>query len=119
VDKGWKSFITSVREMVKRQMNSEDASSFFSDLLAPKNGRALSAKAHHEHEALMGLFRSAPGQELNSARETLWGAVNAISYYVDHVGRRNTADRLDNAWFGSGSALKDKAWAKATLLLQQ
>jgi hypothetical protein len=86
-------------------------------LLLQKNGKALSRKAQREYEAIIALFRSAPGQELSSAKETLWGAVNAVTYFADHVRSGTAGDRLDSAWFGAGYALKEKAWAKAIALL--
>jgi|SRR6516162_1843738 hypothetical protein len=60
-------------------------SSFFKELRLQKNDKALSNKAQREHEAIVALFRSAPGQDLSSAKETLCGAVNAITSYADHV----------------------------------
>jgi len=58
-----------------------------------------------------------PGQEMKSAKGTLWGAVNAVTYYTDHVRPGTGVDRLDSAWFGTGYALKEKAWAKASELV--
>ena len=63
------------------------------------------------------LFGSAPGQDLTSASETLWGAVNAVTYYADHVRSGAAGERLDSAWFGAGYTLKEKAWAKANALV--
>ena len=67
------------------------------------------AKAQREKAVLMSLSRSAPGQQLLTAKETLWGMLNAVTYYVDHVRAGTAADRLDSAWFGSGNILKEKA----------
>ena len=69
--------------------------------------------------SIMSLYELAPGQDLDTAKGTLWGAVNAVSYYVDHVRSVGTGERLDSAWFGPGGALKDKAWAAACELLNQ
>jgi phage/plasmid-like protein (TIGR03299 family) len=117
MDKAWSGFIANVRRMAGYQMEPDTASSFFEDLLLQKNGKALSRKAQREYEAIIALFRSAPGQELSSAKETLWGAVNAVTYFADHVRSGTAGDRLDSAWFGAGYALKEKAWAKAIALL--
>jgi phage/plasmid-like protein (TIGR03299 family) len=117
MDKAWSGFITKIRRMASYQMKPGAASSFFKDLLLQKNGTALSNKARREHEAIIALFGSAPGQELGSAKETLWGAVNAVTYYADHVRSGAAVDRLDSAWFGAGYALKEKAWAKASALV--
>jgi phage/plasmid-like protein (TIGR03299 family) len=59
------------------------------------------------------LFES-PGAHMASARGTLWGVLNAVTYDIDHnKPARSQENRLDSAWFGAGNALKQKAWAKA------
>jgi hypothetical protein len=42
-------------------------------------------KAQHERETIIALFGSAPGQDLSSAKGTLWRAVNAVTYFAAHV----------------------------------
>jgi hypothetical protein len=106
-----------VRKMTSYQMEPEAASTFFVDLLFESNGRARSSKGQREHEAIAALFGSAPGQDLTSAKGTLWGAVNAVSYYADHVRSGALGDRLDSAWFGVGNTLKQRAWTKANALV--
>jgi hypothetical protein len=81
-----------------------------------KQVKALTNKAQREHQAIMALFDSAPGQDLDSAKETLWGVENAVTYYADHV-RKGAGERLDSSWFGAGCALKERAWGKANALL--
>ncbi|MBZ5599588.1 MAG: DUF932 domain-containing protein [Acidobacteriia bacterium] len=116
-DKAWSEFVATVRKMASYAMKVDAASSFFQDLLLQKKGKPLSNKAQREHEAIVALFESAPGQELSSAKETLWGAVNAVTYYVDHVRSGTAGDRLDSAWFGTAYALKEKAWTSADALV--
>jgi hypothetical protein len=98
-------------------MRAEDASKFFKKLLLQRGKNTLSVKAEREHQTIESLFKSAPGQDLATAQNTLWGAVNAVTYYVDHARSGSTAERLDDSWFGAGSALKDKAWASAISLI--
>jgi phage/plasmid-like protein (TIGR03299 family) len=116
MDPAWKAFLEKVRGMAAHPMKAEAASSFFRSLLAQKD-KPLTRKAEREHQTITALFRSAPGQDLATANETLWGAVNAVTYYADHVRSGATGDRLDSAWFGSGFTLKEEAWTKATALL--
>jgi len=53
---------------------------------------------------------TSPGSGLASARGTLWGAVNGVTYYVDHQARsRSDQNRLFSAWFGNGSERKTAA----------
>jgi phage/plasmid-like protein (TIGR03299 family) len=84
---------------------------FMGKLLGPENvllpeTAELSRIAAEIQEATM----TSPGSNLESARGTLWGAVNGISYYTDHVARaRSDSNRLFSAWFGDGSQMKAKA----------
>lgn len=61
-------------------------------------------------------FTSSPGAKMASANGTLWGAVNAVTYYVDHLGnfratKNITANdnKLQTIWWGRGNQLKTKA----------
>ena len=102
IEKAWSEFITKVRMMADHPMDGVKASSFFRELLLPKNGKDLTSKAEREYQSILSLFSSAPGQDLSSANQTLWGAVNAVTYYTDHVRSGAAGERLDSAWFGPG-----------------
>lgn len=52
---------------------------------------------------------SSPGSQLSTADGTLWGLVNGVTYYVDHVRGRTQDSRLSHAWFGSGATMKEDA----------
>jgi phage/plasmid-like protein (TIGR03299 family) len=117
IDKAWTTFSDKVQKLAERPIEETAASSFFKKLLLQKEDKGLSPKAQRELASIMSLYQSAPGQDLDTAKGTLWGTVNAVSYYVDHVRSVGAGDRLDSAWFGAGSALKDKAWAAACELL--
>ena len=50
------------------------------------------------------------GAELEAAKGTTWGLLNAITEYVDHERRaRSNEYRMDTAWFGQGAVLKQRA----------
>jgi phage/plasmid-like protein (TIGR03299 family) len=115
MDPAWKAFMDKVRKMAAHRMEAEAASSFFRSLLAQKD-KPLTRSAEREHLTINALFQSAPGQEIATAKETLWGAVNAVTYYADHV-RSGAEERLDGAWFGAGCALKEKAWTEASAMV--
>lgn len=117
IDEAWISFMTKVEKMTAQSMNTEEASSFFGEILGQKDDKPLSLKLKNEHKTILDLFSSAPGQDLETTHETLWGAVNAVTYYVDHVRGKTAGERLDSAWFGAGCGLKEKAWEEACLLL--
>ncbi len=115
INPAWAGFIEQVRRMAQRQLKAAAASQFFEDVLRQSESKPLSPKSQREQKTIMALFESAQGQELSTAKGTVWGAVNAVTYYADKV--RPGADRLDSSWFGAGAALKEKAWAKASELV--
>lgn len=61
--------------------------------------------------ALVPSFKDGPGAMLESANETLWGAVNAVTHHVDHAKRaRSPENRFDASQWGIGDAIKRNAW---------
>lgn len=72
-----------------------------------KNLKAVTQK-------LMRLYRSGPGAELVGTRGTAWGAVNAVTNYVDFTTRaRSDENRFSSGQFGIGAKLKANAFAEA------
>lgn len=119
MDASWESFKQKLNPMVGMKLNSDAAREFFTSLLiTPKEKEEgkFSDRKEREVVQLMSLYASAPGQSIATANGTLWGAVNAVTYFVDHV-RSGATERMDSAWFGTGSALKEKAWLEAIRLL--
>lgn len=60
-------------------------------------------------KALLEAIVNSPGHDLASAENTLWGAVNGVTYHVDHERGRTQDTRLNGAWFGAGDTLKRQA----------
>lgn len=55
-------------------------------------------------------FLNGPGAELRSARNTAWGLLNAVTFDIDHVRKSRTPEgRFEQAMFGTGETLKNKA----------
>ena len=53
-------------------------------------------------------FKNGKGSE-----DTIWGLFNGVTWTVDHTRGRSNDTRLDSSLFGTGAALKQKAWTKA------
>ena len=66
---------------------------------------------------LIRIHEHAPGQDLSSARNTAWGALNAVTYLVDHERGRTESSRLHSALFDSGRQIKAGAWTQALALV--
>ena len=121
IDEAWSNFLMQVNPMAKRSLTDSSAQKFFESLfVAPDEAgtKPISGAKGREVYQLMCLYRSARGQDLATAKGTLWGAVNAVSYYTDHVRSSKSTERIDSAWFGSGAALKALAWRRAEELME-
>ena len=62
---------------------------------------------------VMEALEKAPGADLKSARGTWWGAVNAVTYAIDHTLGANRDSRMSSAWFGERSTYKRRALSLA------
>lgn len=113
IDKAWEDYLSQVRRMAGHKIDTEGASAFYERLLKTRDDKPLSLAGERERNTLLSLFTTAPGQNIATASGTLWGAVNAVTYYVDHQRRSPSSDRISSAWFGNGDLLKDKAWQLA------
>ena len=74
-------------------------------LLDPKT-----AELSRTAQAIQDATISSPGSAMVSARGTLWGAVNGVTWFADHAARsRSESNRLFSAWFGTNESLKVSA----------
>ena len=63
---------------------------------------------------VLGLFEEGKGTAIPGVRGTLWGAVNAVSEYVQYERGTDEARRLSETWFGAGAQLNRRALDVAT-----
>ena len=114
----WQQFITGIRSLADRPVHPFEARRYLVEVLGDP---ALSFHQQPNLKVLnhvFGLYAgNGMGSTLASANDTAWGLVNAVTQYVDHERRARSSDnRLDSAWFGVGSAIKQKALDEAILL---
>ena len=101
------------------RLSIRQAKDFFDQLVpeAPDDaGIKTRNRAERTRSELVDSFRRGPGADL--AGRTLWGAVNAVVDWTDHRSfkRRPSAtpeSRLNHILYGSGRALKQKAFSLA------
>jgi len=116
-------FMDQARSFAGRMIKKEALGAYFETLVPnPKDGDPSRAIA--TREAFMRLFESGKGNDLPTVRGTLWAALNGVIEYVDHErttrvrpGQDEASGRFKSAQFGSGAALKERAWRGALALL--
>jgi phage/plasmid-like protein (TIGR03299 family) len=54
-----------------------------------------------------------PGASLPGVSGTMWGAFNAVTDWLDHTRGRNAERRLESTWFGTGRAIRERAFRYA------
>jgi phage/plasmid-like protein (TIGR03299 family) len=84
----------------------------------PEDGNP--SHAQNVRDELFRLFEGGKGQDIPEIRSITWAAFNAVTEYVDHFRPTRArsefdraANRLESAWFGSGSRLKQEAFRLA------
>lgn len=120
LDEGWKQFVVEAEKLSQQSIQDAAARRYFFHVLYPEEVQKRSTfskrAAQRQSDRLFDVYKSAPGQDLKSAAGTLWGAVNAVSFWVDHMAwAREDDNRLDRAWFGRGARLKARAVSQALL----
>ena len=57
------------------------------------------------------------GTEIKGVKESLWGTFNAVLEFIDHY-EKNSGNNIASNLFGTGAALKRKAYDQALVYLQ-
>ncbi|MFM5363759.1 DUF932 domain-containing protein [Aeromonas veronii] len=116
----WDLFQRNIHEQSHRSVSPAEAILFFSDLINDPTDDDGNIALSRPTKKLQELYQGTGMEsELASAKNTVWGLVNAVTEYIDHYRRARSQDnRLDSAWFGQGAQLKSQALEQALTLLQ-
>lgn len=114
----WNRFVADMKELAERPIHKFEAMNFLVQVLGDPS---LPLADQPNQKGLQNVYNLYAGQgigaDLSSAKGTAWGLVNAVTQYVDHDRRARSQDhRLDSAWFGTGAAIKAKAYKEAMRL---
>jgi phage/plasmid-like protein (TIGR03299 family) len=110
------------RHFAARQLTASGLKRYFEDLV-PDPKDADPKRAQETRETFVRLFETGRGSDLQSARGTLWGAVNAVAAFVDHERKSRPGEmsepltRFKSALFGTGAELKERAWKEALAIM--
>jgi len=116
----WDSFIKSVDVWASTSVSNEKALQYFEVVMGYEDPNVPGVYVPNKKATskLMELYNGAgKGAGMKTAKNTVWGLINAVTEYVDHHRGRITDNRLDRALFGDGVGLKNKAITTANDLL--
>ena len=125
----WNEHMYQMKQLTERRITQAQATNYlnrlFNDvddtlIMFPTNNKTQkavpNAKAMNQ---IMTMFNGqGRGADLDSARDTAYGLLCAVTEFVDHERRAMSTDhRLDSAWFGTGANLKQKGLEEAMRLI--
>lgn len=119
LDSGWTDFRNNVVQLTEHRVTKRDAIEYFLDVCGVTEEEAADGKQLSNVKKLLSLYETGPGADMSTAKDTLWGCVNAVSCFTDHVRRgKDNGTRFDSASFGSGAKMKRVAWDRAIDIME-
>jgi phage/plasmid-like protein (TIGR03299 family) len=114
----WDDFMYRMKGLSERKVKSIEAERYFLRVFTDQNLKSAGQTNERAMAKALELYDGrGKGADLDSAKGTAFGLLNAVTEFVDHERRARSIDhRLDSAWFGQGAAIKQKALEQAVLM---
>lgn len=124
----WNEHTYEMKQLSERKVTQSEATNFlnrvFNDadddlILSPTKKDKIVIPNTKAINQIMTMFNGqGRGATLDSAKDTVYGLLCAITEFIDHERRAISTDhRLDSAWFGTGASLKQKGFDQAMRFL--
>jgi phage/plasmid-like protein (TIGR03299 family) len=115
LDDAWVNFRDNVLRLSEHKVTKREAIEFFLHACGTDEEEIkVTGKQLSNVKKLLSIYDTGPGAQLVTAKDTLWGAVNAVTFLTDHARRaKDNGTRFDSASFGSGAAMKKRAFNRA------
>jgi phage/plasmid-like protein (TIGR03299 family) len=118
----WDEFMYRMRTLAARPVKAHEAKDYLQSVLCDPLTDRPERNNFSNGKALNKVMRMYEGQgrgaDLEAAKDTAWGLLNAVTEYIDHERRaRNNEYRMDTAWFGQGAVIKQRALSTALRLV--
>ena len=114
VSEQWEAFASNCQKLSRRQLSRKEALSILIDVMGDSSKPVAEQPNARPMGEIMSLFSGkAKGADLDSAKGTAWGLVNAATEYFDHNAGRSTETRLQSSWFGANAGRKNAIYNTA------
>ena len=104
INQNFKAFQTTAETLARIKLSSEQASKLFVSVF----GGSIDKPSRQAARALQLFEGNGIGADMESAKGTGWGALNAVTQLVDWENARTSDARIRSAWFGYGANLKQQ-----------
>lgn len=106
--------------LASRKINKKDLNNYIDIIfeLRPEGTEREQMRAAKMREIISGLFENGAGAHLKSAKGTAWGAYNAVTEYLTHMGGKDESVRLHANWFGGLNKKNDEALSEITRIVK-
>jgi len=104
INQNFKAFQTTAETLARIKLSSQQASKLFVSIL----GGSEDKPSRQAARALQLFEGSGIGSDMESAKGTGWGALNAVTQLVDWENARTDDARIRSAWFGYGANIKQQ-----------
>lgn len=120
MDSSWSKFKENITKLSETPVTTDQGVDYLIQLFGNKDIPVdqQSPAVANKCAGMWELFRGqGMGSTLEAANGTWWGLLNAVTEDIDHHTSHRTIDaRMNNAWFGTGSAKKQEAFDLALKL---
>lgn len=105
------------KELVKIKYTGKMALDLVNNLFPSVEGEEVSTRTKNNRESVLELFEGGLGNADSLVSGSAWAIFNGVTEFADHFrstrvgeGGNEQESRLNANWFGTGRALKQKAW---------
>lgn len=116
----WDGFVARVKALCERPVDPDSAEGLLRRVLTYAGPEGKHAVVNEQALANVRYLYEGGGRGalMASSRGTAWGLLNSVTEYVDHHRRARSEDhRRDEAWFGQGAQIKQRAWDEVMKLV--
>ena len=105
-------FSKDAQSLVDKKVNAKIAEDYLTEVFkidsSINESTETKEKAKIHTQSALDAFGNVPGQNLDSAKMTAWGLLNAVAYTADRIGKTPDS-RLRQSWFGPNLKIKKRA----------
>jgi len=112
----WEKWLIQTRLLAERTMEPDEAAKFLNSLLLPEQPKPADGRAPKPIEEtkayrrIMSLFDGGLIGAGLAGNDSRWTMLNAVTEFVDHEQGNTPSTRMNAAWFGTGDAIKSRAY---------